>query len=189
MTESNSTVQPIDWLSRPLCGSYFLVIHESIPIQLLDRAPARDQIVCWALGVLADGGYEVLGVWPASSSGAWCEEEVTDDLKARGVEKIRFISALGVGTGLGVPRGRGRTVLAGEEVMRRLQRHARRAISRRGPFFDVAEASAFLVSVLSRAEQSIAAAGASVHLAVRSLAGTGQRRSLSKRGTVPAAGH
>ena len=90
VTERNPTVQPSDWQSRPLCESYLLVIHESIPIQLLERRLVRDQIVFWALGVLADGAYEVLGVWPALTPDGWCAQEVADDLKARGVERIRF---------------------------------------------------------------------------------------------------
>ena len=189
MNESNPTTRRTDWLSRPLCGSYFLVIRESMSIQLLDGALVRDQTVCWALGVLADGSNEVLGVWPASMSGGWTWQQVSEDLKARGVEKIRFICALGVGSSSAMPRGGVRTLHASEKVMQLLQRRANRAVRRRGPFSDIADASAFLGGFLSRTEQSVAVACDSGDKAVENLFGTSQRRSRSKRVTTAAAGH
>jgi putative transposase len=60
-----------------------VVVNAATPSVL---APAR----C-ALGVLADGQCEMLGAWPASRSGAadWCK--VLEDLRLRGVERIRFV--------------------------------------------------------------------------------------------------
>jgi hypothetical protein len=44
--------------------------------------------------VLADGEREVLGAWPGPTAGVTAWQQVCDDLRVRGVEKMRFISTI-----------------------------------------------------------------------------------------------
>lgn len=84
--------QSIEWQSRPLCCRYLVVRFEALSIQVPKEGIARDLTTCWALGTLADGQREVLGVWLESLPGVIDSQKVFDDLKARGVERIRFVA-------------------------------------------------------------------------------------------------
>lgn len=81
------------WQARPLCCRYLVVLIEVLPSTVREVGVVRDQTVRWALGVLADGQHEVLGIWlhPASGTTGW--HELFEDLKVRGVEKIRFVAS------------------------------------------------------------------------------------------------
>lgn len=181
MIERNLTDPRAQSQARPLCSSYFLAIHERLTIQVLDGDLVSGEVVRWALGVLADGSYEVLGVWATPESGSWTWQGAFEDLRARGVENIGLVSALGVKPSFVIPRRRVRTFHTSEEVMRQLQRRACRAIKRRGPCIGIADAIAFVEQVLSRAELEIGTAGASVDMAVKNAVGAGATRSRTKR--------
>ena len=181
MIERNPTDSRAEFQARPLCSSYFLAIHERLTVQVLDGDLVSGAVVRWALGVLADGSYEVLGVWATPESGSWTWQDSFEDLRARGVEKIGLVSALGVKPSFAISRRRVRTFHTSEEVMRQLQRRACRAIKRRGLCFGIADATAFVEQVLSRAELEIGTSGASGEIAVKNAVGAGATRSRTKR--------
>lgn len=75
----------------PLCCQYFAVLFQPLALQVRGEGDAGGQPVHWALGVLADGQCEVMGVWPEPESGASAWQATYGDLTARGVERIRFV--------------------------------------------------------------------------------------------------
>ena len=171
MIERSLIDQSLESRARPLCGSYFLAIHDRLTIQLLDRHLVREEIFHWALGVLVDGSFEVLAVWAPPKSGSWTWEEAAECLKARGLEKVGLVCEFGLESSPDLPPRRARTFRASREVMVQLRTRASGAIKRRGHCSDLADATAFVESALSRAEQRIATAGTSVEMAVRNLVG------------------
>lgn len=188
MIERKRTDPRGEFQARPLCSSYFLAIHESLAVQVRDGDRVRGEVVRWALGVLADGSYEVIGVWAAPASASWYWQDAVVDLRARGVKNIGLVSELGRGSSNATPRRRLRTLHASEEVMRQLQRRACRAIKRRGPCSDIAEAAAFVEDVLARAELGTGAVGESVEIAFESLAGAEPTRSRTNTAKMAALG-
>lgn len=77
--------------AHPLCCRYLLLHFETVSTPVPRRDPMHHQAVRWALGVLEDGQYEVLGAWAEPEAGATGWEEVFQDLQVRGVEKTRFV--------------------------------------------------------------------------------------------------
>jgi len=77
------------WRSVALCCRYSLVRFERLPVpsEQVDVAPFGNNVL-WALGVLSDGQYEVLGAWPVPEPPTTEWVEVFEDLRARGVERI-----------------------------------------------------------------------------------------------------
>ena len=74
-----------------LCCGYALVNFKTLAIQVWrDGIPFSRKLLC-AIGVLADGSTELLGVWP----GTVVDEDVWQaaflDMEVRGVESIRFV--------------------------------------------------------------------------------------------------
>lgn len=174
--------------ARPLCGSYFLAVHERLTVQVRDRDLARSETVRWALGLLADGSYELLGVWAAPESGSWTWDDVAEGLRVRGVEKIGLVSERGSEFPPTLSRRRIRALHASDEVMRRLQRRARGAIKRHGPCSDVADATAFVEDVLAHAELAIGAAGGVGSMRANRPEATGGTPSQTKRVKAPTSG-
>lgn len=166
-------------LTRPLCRSYGFAIHERLIIQVLDGIHARGKAIHWALGVLADGSSELLGVWAVPDSGSWTWQNAVEALKARGVEKIGLESHLGFRPSFAISLRRAHTLRLGEEAMHQMKRRARRAIRLREPFFDIADATYFVERVLSRAELELDSTGASFEKAARDVADTRQTRNLN----------
>lgn len=188
MIEGSSTNRGAEPQARPLCGSYSLVIQARLAVRVVDGDRTRSEVVRWALGVLADGSYEVIGVWAAPESGSWSWQDAVEDLRARGVEKIGLITELGREPILAVRRRRLHTLRTSEEVMRQLQRRACQAIKRRGPSSGIAEAAAFVEDALGRAELGIGAASASVETAFESRVSAESKRSRTNRGKTAALG-
>ncbi len=81
-----------DWLSRPLCRRYVSVQFKVLHITLRDGGVTGRLDWHWALGMSAEGECEVLGAW---RGGAATVRQIAEDLKARGVEHVRTISAEG----------------------------------------------------------------------------------------------
>jgi hypothetical protein len=190
MTHGNTTVQAHKWLFRPLCRRYLLVIFESLPIYVEEGGVVYGRPLHWALGALADGQYEVSGVWsePVSNLSNW--EEIFKDLRVRGVEKIRFVlngesvaldSVLStaypgavplpavwkLGSLVGLPLRHRCMALKIEAAMQQLQFRASRAIRRYGCFSDPEEARAFAMDILAHAQQKSGGAAARVAVAPR----------------------
>ena len=78
----------------PLCRSYLLAMFDDLCVYAYEAGAARHWRFRWAIGVLADGQHEVLGMWHDSASDAVNRQEASDDLVRRGVERIRVIAGI-----------------------------------------------------------------------------------------------
>lgn len=71
-----------DWGTVPLCRRYQVVHLNSLNVPVGERGTIQSPL--WALGFLGEDESETLGTWLAPS------QEILEDLKCRGVEKVRF---------------------------------------------------------------------------------------------------
>jgi len=55
------------WQGRPLCRRYLLAYFGALPLQRGADLAAPQFSLCWALGALDAGQFEVLGVWGPTS--------------------------------------------------------------------------------------------------------------------------
>ena len=76
------------WQQRPLDAVYPLVFFDAIRVKIRDEGMVRNKAIHIALGVRADGGKEVLGLWLEQNEGAKFWLRVMNELKNRGVEDI-----------------------------------------------------------------------------------------------------
>ncbi len=82
------------WQPMALCLQYSCAHFEEEQVQLFVANGALAELtVSWAVGVLADGEWEVLGAWPGAAVGPAFWRGVWDDLGSRGVEKISLVCA------------------------------------------------------------------------------------------------
>jgi transposase-like protein len=76
------------WQSRPLEGLYPVVLFDALRVKIRDEGLVRNKAVYLALGVLADGSRDILGIWVESTEGAKFWMKVFNDLKTRGCHDI-----------------------------------------------------------------------------------------------------
>ncbi len=76
------------WQARPLETAYPLVFFDALRVKVRDEGLVRNKAVHVALGVRADGGKEILGLWLEQNEGAKFWLRVMTELKSRGVEDI-----------------------------------------------------------------------------------------------------
>ena len=76
------------WQARPLEPVYPLVFFDALRVKIRDEGMVRNKAVHIALGVRADGGKEILGLWLEQNEGAKFWLRVMNELKNRGVEDI-----------------------------------------------------------------------------------------------------
>jgi putative transposase len=76
------------WQARPLEPVYPLVFFDALRVKVRDEGLVRNKAVHVALGVRADGGKEILGLWIEQSEGAKFWLRVMNELKNRGVEDV-----------------------------------------------------------------------------------------------------
>jgi putative transposase len=76
------------WQSRPLEGMYPVVMFDAVRVKVRDEGVVRSKAVYLALGVLADGSKDILGIWIESTEGAKFWMKVFNDLKTRGCQDI-----------------------------------------------------------------------------------------------------
>ena len=76
------------WQSRPLDPAYPLVFFDAIRVKIRDEGMVRSKAIHIALGVRADGGKEVLGLWVEQNEGAKFWLRVMNELRNRGTEDI-----------------------------------------------------------------------------------------------------
>jgi hypothetical protein len=82
------------WTEMPLCRHYVVVHFDAQPIPLPRKETLCELRVSWALGVVRDGDWEVLGAWPQQDGGPTAWKIVFEKLVARGLGKhIPFILA------------------------------------------------------------------------------------------------
>lgn len=88
------------WQSRPLEGMYPVVMFDAVRVKIRDEGVVRSKAVYLALGVLADGTKDILGIWIESTEGAKFWMKVFNDLKTRGCQDILIAVTDGL-TGIG----------------------------------------------------------------------------------------
>ncbi len=76
------------WQSRPLERLYPVVFFDALRVKIREDAVVRNKAVYLALGILADGSRDILGLWIENTEGAKFWMKVFNDLKTRGVEDI-----------------------------------------------------------------------------------------------------
>jgi transposase-like protein len=84
------------WQSRPLEAMYPVVFFDALRVKIREDGVVRNKAVYLALGVLADGTRDILGLWIENTEGAKFRMRVFNDLKTRGVGDI----LIGVADGL-----------------------------------------------------------------------------------------
>ena len=76
------------WQQRPLEAMYPIVYFDALRLKIRDEGTVKNKAVYLALGVRADGGKEVLGLWIEHTEGAKFWLKVFNDLKNRGLHDI-----------------------------------------------------------------------------------------------------
>jgi putative transposase len=76
------------WQARPLESMYPVVFFDALRVKIREDAVVRSKAVYLALGVLADGTRDILGIWIENTEGAKFWMKVFNDLKTRGVHDI-----------------------------------------------------------------------------------------------------
>jgi putative transposase len=76
------------WQARPLEPMYPVVFFDALRVKIRDEGVVRNKAIYLALGVDAQGGRDVLGLWIEQTEGAKFWLKVVNDLKNRGVEDI-----------------------------------------------------------------------------------------------------
>jgi transposase-like protein len=88
------------WQGRPLEPMYPVVFFDALRVKIREDGVVRNKAIYLALGVLADGTRDILGLWIENTEGAKFWMKVFNDLKTRGVNDI----LIGVADGLkGLP--------------------------------------------------------------------------------------
>jgi putative transposase len=77
-----------EWQSRPLETMYPVVFFDALRVKIREDAVVRNKAVYLALGVLADGSKDILGIWIETTEGAKFWLKVFNDLKTRGCHDI-----------------------------------------------------------------------------------------------------
>jgi putative transposase len=77
-----------EWQNRPLEAVYPLIVFDAIRVKIRDEGFVRNKAVYIALGILAEGSKEILGIWIEQTEGAKFWLRVMNELKNRGVGDI-----------------------------------------------------------------------------------------------------
>ena len=77
-----------EWQNRPLDAVYPLIFFDAIRVKIRDEGFVRNKAVFIALGILADGSKEILGIWIEQTEGAKFWLRVMKELKSRGVADV-----------------------------------------------------------------------------------------------------
>lgn len=76
------------WQQRPLEAMYPIVYFDALRLKIRDEGTVKNKAVYLALGVRADGGKEVLGLWIEQTEGAKFWLKVFNELKNRGLHDV-----------------------------------------------------------------------------------------------------
>jgi putative transposase len=77
-----------EWQNRPLDAVFPLVFFDAIRVKIRDEGFVRNKAVYIALGILPNGGKEILGIWIEQTEGAKFWLRVMNELKNRGIADI-----------------------------------------------------------------------------------------------------
>ena len=99
-TISNITDKVIDeakaWQNRPLKRFYTFMFVDCLYVSMRKDNETKDRAVYVIMGIDIDGRKDVLGIWIGEAEGKHYWMQIFDEIKARGVEDILFISMDGV---------------------------------------------------------------------------------------------
>lgn len=76
------------WQNRPLEPMYPVIFFDALRVKIREEGLVRNKAVYLALGVLADGTREILGLWIENTEGAKFWLRIFNELKTRGVEDV-----------------------------------------------------------------------------------------------------
>ena len=76
------------WQTRPLEALYPVVFFDALRVKIRDEGTVRSKAVYLALGMLADGTRDILGVWIEQTEGAKFWMKIFTELKTRGCTDI-----------------------------------------------------------------------------------------------------
>lgn len=77
-----------NWQTRPLEAMYPVVFFDALRVKISEDALVQNKAIYLALGILADGTRDILGLWIENTEGAKFWMKVFNDLKTRGVKDI-----------------------------------------------------------------------------------------------------
>ena len=99
-TISNITDQVIEtaneWQNRPLKKFYSFIFVDCLYVNIRKEMETKNCAVYIVLGYDVNGIKDILGIWIGESEGKHYWMQIFDEIKARGVEDILFISMDGV---------------------------------------------------------------------------------------------
>lgn len=76
------------WQARPLEAMYPVVFFDALRVKIRENGVVRNKAVYLALGVLADGTRDILGIWIENTEGAKFWMKVFNDMKIRGCNDV-----------------------------------------------------------------------------------------------------
>ena len=76
------------WQARPLEAMYPVVFFDALRVKIRQDGVVRNKAVYLALGMLADGTRDILGIWIENTEGAKFWMKVFNDMKTRGCNDI-----------------------------------------------------------------------------------------------------
>ena len=79
------------WQSRPLEPIYAFAYVDAMFVKVKDNGQAYNKAVYTVIGIDMEGRKDVLGIWVGQNEGAHFWMMVFDELRARGVEHLRFV--------------------------------------------------------------------------------------------------
>lgn len=86
-TVTGSVLEDVaQWQNRPLETMYPIVFFDALRVKIRDEGTVRNKAVYLALGIMADGTKDVLGLWIEQNEGARFWLAVMNELKTRGVQ-------------------------------------------------------------------------------------------------------
>ena len=86
-----------EWQSRTLCECYPFVYVDALFVPVKSDGKAMNKAVYSIIGINTDGVKDCLGFWINDKEGAHFWLSIFDELKARGVKKLGFVSTDGLG--------------------------------------------------------------------------------------------
>ncbi len=76
------------WQARPLEAMYPVVFFDALRVKICQDGVVRNKAVYLALGMLADGTRDILGIWIEGAEGAKFWMKVFNDMKTRGCNDV-----------------------------------------------------------------------------------------------------
>jgi hypothetical protein len=94
------------WQARPLEAMDPVVFFDALRVKIRENGVVRNKAVYLALGVLADGTRDILGIWIENTEGAKFWMKVFNDMKTRGCNDVLIAVTDGL-KGMGEALGAG----------------------------------------------------------------------------------